>query len=68
VAERLEEHARRFDILLRRANRVGNAVIHGNNTVPAVVESLQPLLEQLTASVISAQFQTLKTTTQSAPT
>jgi hypothetical protein len=61
AAERLEEHTRRFDILLRRANRVRNAVIHGNNTVPAVVESLQPLLEGLTASVIRAQFQTLKT-------
>ena len=47
AAQRLEEHARRCDILLRRANRVRNAVIHGNNTVPAVVESVQPLLEQL---------------------
>jgi hypothetical protein len=61
AAQRLKEHGRRCDILLRRANRVRNAVIHGNNTVPAVVESVQSLLEQLTASVISAGFQTLKT-------
>jgi hypothetical protein len=61
TAERLEEHQRRCDVLLRRANRVRNAVIHGNNTVPAVVETVQPLLEHLTARVIRAEFQTLQT-------
>jgi hypothetical protein len=60
AAKRLEEHGRRFDVLLRRAARVRNAVLHGNDTVPAVVESLQSVLEQLTAAVISAQFQAIE--------
>jgi hypothetical protein len=62
AAERLAEHGRRFDILLRRAARVRNAVLHGNNTVPAVVESVQSILEQLTAEVISAEFHVVGST------
>jgi hypothetical protein len=64
AAERLEEHGRRFDVLLRRAARVRNAVVHGNNTVPAVVESLKSVLEQLTAAVISAEFHAIESTRQ----
>ncbi len=60
AAERHEEHGRRFDILLRRAARVRNAVLHGNNTVPTVVESLQAILEQLTGPVISAQYHAIE--------
>lgn len=62
AAESLEEHGRRFDILLRRAARVRNAVLHGNNTVPAIVESVQSVLEQLTAAVISAEFHAIEST------
>jgi hypothetical protein len=62
AAGRLEEHGGRFDVLLRRAARVRNAVLHGNNTVPAVVESIHSVLEQLTAAVISAEFHTIEST------
>jgi hypothetical protein len=60
AAKRLEEHGRRFDRLLRRASRVRNAVLHGNNTVPAVVDSLRSLLEQLTAAIIGAEFNAIE--------
>jgi len=60
ATERLEEHGRRFDVLLRRAARVRNAVLHGNNTVPAVAESVQSVLEQLTAAVISAEYHAIE--------
>jgi hypothetical protein len=62
AVERHEEHGRRFDVLLRRAARVRNAVLHGNNTVPTVVESVQTVLEQLTAAVISAEFHAIEST------
>lgn len=62
AADRLEEHGRRFDVLLRRAARVRNAVLHGNNTVPAVVESVQSVLERMTAAVISAEFHAIEGT------
>lgn len=62
ATKRLEEHRRRFDILLRRAARIRNAVLHGNNTIPAVVESVQSVLEQLTAAVISAEFHAIEST------
>lgn len=62
AADRLDQHRRRFDIVLRRAARVRNAVLHGNNTVPAVVESVQSVLEQLTAAVIGAEFLAIEST------
>lgn len=62
AAERLKEHHQRFDVLLRRATRIRNAVLHGNNTVPAVVESLQSVLEELTGAVVGAEFNAIEST------
>jgi hypothetical protein len=61
AAGRIDEHRARFDVLLRRANRVRNAVLHGNDTVPAVVASVEPFLERLAEAVIGAQLRGLET-------
>ncbi|HTB49962.1 MAG TPA: hypothetical protein VK701_03220 [Solirubrobacteraceae bacterium] len=61
AAGRIDAHRGRFDVLLRRANRVRNAVLHGNDTVPAVVASVEPFLQRLAEAVIGAQLRGLET-------
>jgi hypothetical protein len=61
AAGRIDAHRGRFDVLLRRANRVRNAVLHGNDTVPAVVASVDPFLQRLAEAVIGAQLRGLET-------
>lgn len=61
AAGRIDEHRARFDVLLRRANRVRNAVLHGNDTAPAVVASVEPFLQRLAQAVIGAQLGGLET-------
>ncbi|HEY7934884.1 MAG TPA: hypothetical protein VID48_13780 [Solirubrobacteraceae bacterium] len=61
AAGRIDEHRAGFDVLLRRANRVRNAVLHGNDTVPAVVASVEPFLQRLAQAIIGAQLRGLET-------
>jgi hypothetical protein len=49
--KRLEELERRFDVLLKRALRQRNATIHGVETVPSVLESIDGFIAQLAAVV-----------------
>jgi hypothetical protein len=57
---RLQAHAERFDVLLRRASRVRNAVLHGNDTALPVVTSVEPLLRRLGDEMIGAQLAALR--------
>jgi hypothetical protein len=45
----------RFDVLLRRAIRVRNAITHGGITVPAVVTSVVPFVTALESLVLGAR-------------
>jgi hypothetical protein len=62
--QRLEEHQRRFDILLNRALRQRNAVIHGVPATPTVVAPVDEFVAQLAARVTG---QTVTSATQREP-
>lgn len=49
-----------IDRLLSRARRVRNAVLHGNDTVPATVESVEPFVQDLCHILISQQLHALR--------
>lgn len=50
--KRLQELERRFGLLLVRALRQRNAVVHGTRTVPAVVATVDGFLESLSAFIV----------------
>lgn len=41
-----------FDMLLNRAVRQRNAIVHGQSLVPAVIDSVEPFLDQLGGSLV----------------
>ena len=50
---RHEQLATEFDVLLNRAVRQRNAVIHGVHTIEAVVASVEPFIAQLAAWLVN---------------
>ena len=46
------ERRRAFDALLNRAVRQRNAIVHGQRTVSSVIESVNPLLDQLSGGLV----------------
>jgi hypothetical protein len=51
--EEIHRKQQQFDILLRRAIRQRNAVVHGIETVPAVVATAEPFVARLAATVVA---------------
>jgi hypothetical protein len=48
----LTEYEREFDVLLARAARQRNAIVHGSATVPAVIASVLPFVVELGKQVV----------------
>jgi hypothetical protein len=51
--EQVDAKRQQFDILLKRAIRQRNAVVHGVETVPAVVATTEPFLASLAATIVA---------------
>ncbi|MFG2006849.1 hypothetical protein ACGFNU_47660 [Spirillospora sp. NPDC048911] len=49
----LQELEQRFDVLLQRALRQRNAVVHGIRTVPGIVATVDPFIARLSAFIIN---------------
>lgn len=56
----LEELGNLFDVLIRRAARARNAVLHGNDTVPEMIASVEPFTNRLARMVIDAELRALR--------
>jgi hypothetical protein len=48
----IEQREQAFDVLLNRAVRQRNAIVHGQSLVPAVINSVEPFLDQLGGSLV----------------
>jgi hypothetical protein len=53
----LDRGRQQFDLLLKRATRQRNAVVHGVETVPAVVATAEPFVRGLAASVVATAIE-----------
>jgi hypothetical protein len=56
----LEDERRRFGVLLDRAARQRNAVVHGADTVPEVIASIADFVVQLRSMLVHAQLDAAK--------
>jgi hypothetical protein len=61
ASARIAEQAQRFDMLLRRALRQRNAVLHGIKTVPAAVLSVDSFVTWLAGSLVAQDIQRIPT-------
>ncbi len=55
----LEEIKRDFGLLIGRATRQRNAVLHGNDTLPEVVETVDPFLRRLASMLVDEHLAAL---------
>ncbi|WP_344458500.1 hypothetical protein, partial [Actinocorallia aurantiaca] len=59
--ERIAQYVQRFDVMLNRALRQRNAVIHGVPTVPDVIASIKPFISVLAGTVVNILIKSAST-------
>ena len=57
----LDDFGRRFDRLIARAERQRNAAVHGATTIPAVLETVEPLMARLSGRIVGEKLEAAAT-------
>jgi hypothetical protein len=63
----IDKRRQQFDVLLRRATRQRNAVIHGAETVPSVIASCEPFVAGLAATVVATAINEARSDSTTVP-